>query len=447
MKKTNLLFLLPALFLFTAVSCSPNTSSENTDNLPQDSSNTDTPIASDTDDEKPGSSSTGDDASESEIRAKLLALKESPNYTLEISDNYMSITQYFNPDAWSYSFDGAETYNAYIEDKEGVYELKIDESGNVKPSYYLLNEYYENIFGIYDNITYSFSDFTFAEDLYDFKDGKLVLKDLTSEDAYAMIGLCGYEDTKLGDITSIYFELKEDALSGYAVFSNDNGTAEVKVSNIGTTSQPEVIESFLKEGGKGITRVPTDDELFSYLASLKNLRNYTIEVKSDYSESYIYDDYTLVSKYMKNAYYSHSSRSTEADVGYYQDEEGVKRLSIDTIKNTVNIGDLIQNSQGEVVKDLYSEAIYSFADTYWDYSFEAQYAEESKYRIDDYYYITDVANMTDAYTFRFTFNYIIFSYDEEKKEYNFDFVLTEDYGHIYMRVYDIGVTQIGDLPL
>ena len=387
-----------------------------------------------------------------EILAQLNAMKKTPNYTLYIEDYDGDFIQYFNEKAWSFTFDNHLNITAYIEDENGIFPLIVDD-GVVENDYYELDDFYENIFNIYDNITYSVGDLTLDKSLYTFDGKRMTLKDVESTDGISLFSLCGYDPlstsagTRLSDVDIMYFEIDDDLkLTANITFKDGTGRGStiVHFNDIGTTSQPEKVQEFIDNDGHGIPRVPIDDDLFSYLASLKNLRNFTIDVKSDYQEEY--NNYEMTSKYMKNAYYSHTDRAGEADIGYYQDEDGVRKMIIDSLNGDMIIGDLLTDSTGEVYHDLYTEALFSFADTYWDYSFKATFTENNNYRIDDYDYITDTANMTAAYTFRFSIDYLILSFDEEKKEYNFDFVFIND-DHIYMRVYDIGTTQIGDIPI
>ena len=54
--------------------------------------------------------------------------------------------------------------------------------------------------------------------------------------------------------------------------------------------------------------------------------------------------------------------------------------------------------------------------------------------------------MTDAYTLRLSFTNVELSYDAVNNEYNFKFNMIDD-ETIYMRIYNIGTTVIGDLPI
>ena len=54
--------------------------------------------------------------------------------------------------------------------------------------------------------------------------------------------------------------------------------------------------------------------------------------------------------------------------------------------------------------------------------------------------------MNDDYTLRLSFTNVELSYDASKNEYNFKFNMIDD-ETIYMRIYDINKTVIGDLSL
>lgn len=384
---------------------------------------------------------------------QLKQIKDSANYTIFIEDDDGDFTQYFNPEAWSYTFDGGATYDGYLEDENGLYPIEVDEEGALANAYYELDAMYEPVRGIYDNITYSLADLSLSPLCYGDEEGEeLILKGnlANNADALVLFALAGYipDDTFFGidQVKAMSFGYDHDGNLSFTIDfleTSGRGPTVGHIESVGSTKQPTPIQTYIDNGGKGIERVPTDDPLFTYLASLKNLRNFTLEIRSDYAAAY--NNYTLTSKYMANAYYSHSSRAEEKDIGYYEDEQGVHILGIDSLNGDTVIGDLVKDSQGNTFADLYKEAIFSFADTYWDYAFESQYADEG-YRIDDYQYITDTAQMTDAYVFRFEISHLLFGYDEKTKEYHFDYVFTNG-DHIYMDVTDIGTTQIGNLPI
>ena len=431
--------LLTFISIFSLISC-------------QETDSTIGPSSSTTED-KLSTSTTGGDKTD-ELLNILKTMQSDTNYTITIEDDDGIIVQYFNENVWSYSFDNIN-YTAYIEDEKGIFPLYVDEEDDtVEKDYYELNLYYENIFDIYENITYSVGDITLEDTLYNKSHNRLTLKDVTSIDGISLFSLCGYDPTstsaglRLSDVDEMYFEIdEENNVTSNIIFDEETsgrGATTIRFQNIGSTVQPKKIADFLEEDGHGIERVPRDDALFTYLASLKNLRNFTLEVKSDYAEEY--NNYEMTSKYMENAYYSHTDRTGESDIGYYQDTDGVRILAIDSLNGDTYIGDLVKDSQGNTFDDLYTDLLFSFADTYWDYSFKATFSDDNKYRIDDYEYISDTANLTAAYVFRFELDYLLFDYDDTKEEYNFDFVFSNN-DHIYMTVCDINTTQIGNIPI
>lgn len=394
---------------------------------------------------------------EDKIFDTLKTLKKSPDYTLEIKDNITTLMEYFNKNVWSYDFSNSYRYTAYIEDETGYFPIDVSKStGEYTLDYYEVNEYGENLHDLYANLTYSFSDLTLNEMEYEFDDktNRLYLKDLSSEDSITLFSLLGYdpyseeEGSSILDVNDIYFEYVDDVLTLYIDFDNETsvyGTATCKITDIGSTKQPDIIEKLIESNTKGYERVKSNDVLFEYLANLKNLRNFTSEVRSDYNDSYT--NYTLISKYMKNAYYSVSSRPSEGDLGYYQDEDGIVELLVDGVTGKTIIGkNHLQDQYDMPLNDLYSDAIYSFASTTWDYTFKARVKDDSTYIIDDIDYISEIANMTDAYTLRLSFINVELSYDKNKNEYNFTFNMIEN-EKIYMKIYDINKTIIGDIPI
>ena len=393
---------------------------------------------------------------EDKLFEALTTLKNNPDYTLDISDSTTHFVQYFNANCWTYDFDDSYKYVSYIEDETGIFQVSISkDDSSYKLDYYEVNEYGENIKNLYENVTYSFSDLTLNKNNYSFDENtnRLYVKDVTSEEGLVLFCLLGYDPSSsygdsINDVESMYFEFKNNILNFNVIFDSETssyGTANCIISNIGDTIQPSSVKTLLDANIKGYERVQSDDVLFEYLANLKNLRNFTSEVKSDYKNSY--SNYTLVSYYMKNAYYSVSSRPSEGDLGYYQDENGIVTLLVDGVTGKTIIGEnYLEDQYGNPLKDLYEDAVYSFASTTWNYTFKARVKDNSTYVIDDNDYIGEVANMTDAYTLRLSFTNVELSYDAVNNEYNFKFNMIDD-ETIYMRIYNIGTTVIGDLPI
>lgn len=382
----------------------------------------------------------------------LTYIKNNTNYTLEISDYGAEFTQYFNTNAYSFQFSDQENINGYIEDSKGIYEAYVNYDGKLEVGYYLNDDYGNPLRGIYQNFTYAFSDLSLDNSLYSINENNVILKDLEGEEALVYFYLFGYvdsEETPFSAITSIEFNLDtnnnvvlsltfDETLSSY-------GTSMMTIKNIESTTQPEIINNYINSNEGGKVRVDTSDKLYTYLANLKNLRNFTLQIESDYKE--VINNYTMTNKYMKNAYYSVSSREGENDLGYIQTSEGVKELLVDAINNKTIIGDLISNSNGEVYQDLYDDVLFSFITTSWNpYSFEARVLDEDTYIIDDLNYIVETGNLTGAYAFSFEIDHLELTYNEVDNTYLFDFVFTNG-DHIYMSVIDIGTTVIGDLTI
>ena len=382
----------------------------------------------------------------------LTYIKNNTNYTLEISDYGAEFTQYFNTNAYSFQFSDQENINGYIEDSKGIYKAYVNYEGELEVGYYLNDDYGNPLRGIYQNFTYAFSDLSLDNSLYSINENNVVLKDLEGEEALVYFYLFGYvdsEETPFSAITSIEFNLDtnnnvvlsltfDETLSSY-------GTSKMTIKNIESTTQPEIINNYINSNKGGKVRVDTSDKLYTYLANLKNLRNFTLQIESDYKE--VINNYTMTNKYMKNAYYSVSSREGENDLGYIQTSEGVKELLVDAINNKTIVGDLISNSNGEVYQDLYNDVLFSFSTTSWNpYSFEARVLDEDTYIIDDHNYIVETGNLTGAYAFSFEIDHLELTYNEVDNTYLFDFVFTNG-DHIYMSVIDIGTTVIGDLTI
>lgn len=448
MKKRLFICALALSSTLGLFSCSSNEEKEDDTNLPNDDGK------DNQDDDTPD---TPEISEEDKIFNTLTTLKNTPDYTLDSADGVTHFVQYFNKNCWTYDFDTSYKLVSYIEDTTGIFPLSVSkEDSSYKLDYYEVNDYGENLHGLYENVTYSFSDLTLNKSDYKFDEStkRLYVNDLTSDDALVLFALLGYDPvatdgSSIEDVEDIYFAFDaQETFTLNITFDPSTsfyGEAVCKVTNIGSTIQPATIDKLLKDGVKGYERVKSNDVLFDYLANLKNLRNFTSEVKSDYNNEY--SNYTLVSYYMKNAYYSVSSRASEGDLGYYQDENGIVTLLVDGVTGKTIIGkNYLEDQYGTPLKDLYEDAVYSFASTTWDYTFEARVKDESTYIIDDSDYVAEAANMTDAYTLRLSFTNVELSYDKDKNEYNFKFNMIDD-ETIYMRIYDIGTTVIGDLQI
>lgn len=414
------------------------------------------------DDDKTPNDGEDDEPSKEEINYKeeLLnltrSLKENTNYTIDVEDIDVPLSLYFNDDVYSFSFDKGATLDAYIEDEVGIYEASLDYDGNFEVDYYMQDENYDVLKDIYANLAYSFQDLELNEEDYSFKDNQMILKDLWGNDGEALFSILGFipESDQTGislyDVDSIYFEMDEEKNLSYKIEWNEDssgrGTTIAKISNIGSTIQPEVITDYIENDGKGISRVSQDDPLFTeYLPKLKNLRNFTLEIETTYPNA-TYDEYTLTSLYTENAYWSHTTQKGYEDLGYIEQDGVVKKMALDSLNGEVIIGDTLKDIEGNAVTDLYGEAIYSFNNLTWNYDFKARPAENGVYRIDDSDFIYETGNMTNAYIFSSEIEYMTFEYDEEVNEFYFEFYLTKD-RQISMKVTDIGATQIGNLAI
>ena len=95
-------------------------------------------------------------------------------------------------------------------------------------------------------------------------------------------------------------------------------------NDINTTKIPTEFDFFFKDHDKGKIRVNTKDTVFSYLQSLKNMRNYTVKVTTNYKikESGYDDNFVAISKFTPNAYYGTKSNDTTGDFGLIVEKTG-----------------------------------------------------------------------------------------------------------------------------
>ena len=212
MNKKILLLALPCLLS----ACSPTETSSSSP------SGSETPSTAPT----PTQSTTPEESVDLATKAyqQLKQIKDSANYTLFIEDDDGDFTQYFNPKAWSYTFDDGATYDGYLEDENGVYPIEVDEEGTLQNAYYDLDLMYEPVRGIYENITYSLADLTLSPLCY--KDGEgdeLILKDnfASNADALTLFALAGYipDDTFFGidQVESMSFGYDKDGNLSFTI--------------------------------------------------------------------------------------------------------------------------------------------------------------------------------------------------------------------------------------
>lgn len=444
MMKNKILLLLSLTLLIS--SCSGETTKPEPD---KDDDQTQTPVEPD---DKP---ITPDEPieppKEKTLFDELKDLKDAKvNYTLDVVDYGGDFRQVYYPNSYSITFDGESYTQNFVEDENGIFDLTTySEERDSKVGFYYVDENNENIKSLYENLFYTFKDLTLDEKEYELTNDKLLLKDPYCADAIVLFNLCGYSTSntypgmQLTDVKEMYFTKSADGFFTFNMVFNEltseRGTTTCTVCNIGKSVQDEKVTSFLKEGKTGKFRLSVDDKMYTYLANLKNLRNYTIKVRGDYQNPAA--NYTYEAKYMSYAFYGTSSFEGQEDEGYIFEDKKIYRLLYDGISEQVVKGDHIPSYDG---KDLYLDMLFSFATTKWNpYDFKAT-IENDQYVIYETDYLVSLAEMVNNTFMLFQLQTATISYDETENEYHFIMNL---YGgdKIHIDVVDINKTSIYNL--
>lgn len=385
------------------------------------------------------------------IFKKLNEAKELSNYTIHIEDYGGDFDVRYTKNTYLYQFNDEQTINGYIEDETGIYAIKYNVFGEIENDYYIFDMNSETYLkNLYDNML-SLKDLSLDENIYTLTDDKLYLTDIGNEESQILFELSGYDSTstiegmRLSDITTMYFDLDESQNVRFNMEFNkeldgSRGKTTFSVLNVGSTEIDAPIKEFLDKGGKGKIKLLEDDPLFNDLAALKNMRNFTLKVRSDYKKTE--NNYEVTSLYTSKAYYSKSSREGENDLGFVETTDGLKELIFDsTIGEGVYLeGELIKNSSGSIIKDLYSY-VYSFSSTSWNpINFEATKTGDT-YTIDDDNYLYEVFLMADEVAMKYQL--VNLTYSKENEGYHFVINMIEG-DKIYLDVTNVGSTVIGD---
>ena len=377
---------------------------------------------------------------EKDLLSTLESMKENQNYTATATDDLGSMTQYFMSDFYAYKFDGVSstTMFGYCEDDLGIYQINVNfNTGRViKQGYYEVDNYGNKVKGLYDNVAYSLKDLSFNASDYEEKDDKLYIKNLRSDDALVLYFMFGYQESDVysgiyfSNVEDIYFEFTETRDIEMSLVFNDAslmGTSTMVFSNIDSTKKPSCFDAFYEAGNKGKIRVETGDELFTHLASLKNMRNYTVNIESDYNVTEYGDrNYTTTLMFANDCYYSTSSRDTDSDLGFIVQDGVVKSCLIDAVSKKLIVGDAYLDEDGNTKTNIF-DTVYSFHDLDWnEYTIGAVDAGENKWNIDDSDIITTFAYISNDTFLRYQWQSIDFTYDPVNLEYHFLCNLTDE---------------------
>ena len=196
------------------------------------------------------------------------------------------------------------------------------------------------------------------------------------------------------------------------------------IENIGTTIQDQKIRDYIATDKGGKVRVGEGSSLFKYLGYLKNRRNFTIKVNSDYKTEGL-TNYSRTSKYRTDAYYSYTDRKDEDDIGLIVSDGVVKTRLYNDATDKLIIGDVYKDNNGNTYKDIYS-IVNSFIDLDWgdEKTFKAREIEGGKYVIEEKNlnassdFLTDLFARFDETVLRFQLLDYTFWYDEAAVSYH-----------------------------
>lgn len=393
------------------------------------------------------------------VMDKLDLLKSSEvNYTLNVIDYGGDFSLSFSSGVYTYKELDSGKMEGYIEDDNGIYGFNISRDGVFSEDYYEVDNDGNNLHSLYDNL-YTFKDVDIDyENIYD-EDDRVYFSNLNNDYCKILFSLAGYsvDSTYSGmsynDVESMYFTIDSNSNLQLAIAFNENssgrGTTIMTVENIGSTVQDQKIIEYIGTNNGGKIRVGEGSSLFKYLGYLKNMRNFTLNVRSDYKTEGL-TNYTMTSKYMKDAYYSYTNRNNEDDIGLIVSDGVVKNMLYNDVTNKITVGSVYTDNKGNSFKDIYS-VVNSFIDLEWENEkkFKAREIDGGKFVIEEKNlnaysdFLSELFSIFNETILRFQLLDYTFWYDENNKSYHFIADLVDD-DKIYLDITDINKTTIGD---
>lgn len=393
------------------------------------------------------------------VMDKLDLLKSSEvNYTLNVIDYGGDFSLSFSSGVYTYKELDSGKMEGYIEDDNGIYGFDISRDGVFSPDYYEVDDDGKNLHSLFDNL-YTFKDVEIDyENIYDDED-RVYFSNLDNDYCKILFSLAGYsvDSTYAGmsynDVESMYFTIDSNSNLQLAVAFNEStsgrGTTIMTVENIGSTVQDQKIIEYIGTNNGGKIRVGEGSSLFKYLGYLKNMRNFTLNVRSDYKTEGL-TNYTMTSKYMKDAYYSYTNRKDEDDIGLIVSDGVVKNMLYNDVTNKITVGSVYTDNKGNSFKDIYN-VVNSFIDLDWEdeKTFKAREIDGGKFVIEEKNlnaysdFLSEFFSIFNETILRFQLLDYTFWYDENNKSYHFIADLVDD-DKIYLDITDINKTTIGD---
>lgn len=393
------------------------------------------------------------------VMDKLDLLKSSEvNYTLNVIDYGGDFSLSFSSGVYTYKELDSGKMEGYIEDDNGIYGFNISRDGVFSTDYYEVDDDGKNLHSLYNNL-YTFKDVDIDyENIYD-EDDRVYFSNLNNDYCKILFSLAGYsvDSTYSGmsynDVESMYFTIDSNSNLQLAVAFNEStsgrGTTIMTVENIGSTVQDQKIIEYIGTNNGGKVRVGEGSSLFKYLGYLKNMRNFTLNVRSDYKTEGL-TNYTMTSKYMKDAYYSYTNRKDEDDIGLIVSDGVVKNMLYNDVTNKITVGSVYTDNKGNSFKDIYN-VVNSFIDLDWEdeKTFKAREIDGGKFVIEEKNlnaysdFLSEIFSIFNETILRFQLLDYTFWYDENHKSYHFIADLVDD-DKIYLDITDINKTTIGD---
>lgn len=397
--------------------------------------------------EEPSAPSPSSVEEEKDILEEFRDLSKKVNYSIYIEDYGGNFTEVFLSDAFYYKFDDETSFTGYLTDEGGVYPFTVSSNEVVSFDYHVYDETSDSIITDLYEAMYSLKDCPFLEESFEKRNDGSYSVDLSSDDAAILYMVCGFEvesshsGMSLSDLDGMYIGRNEEGNPSISFAFNETssgrGTSTASIIDVGTSVLDPIVQKALDDGLASKKRIPADNDFYKELATLKNMRNYTLEIVSNYTSG-TWTNYTTTTKYTANSYYSTSSRSTDSDLGFTMQDGVVHTLIYDEVSNSYIVGGTFTSSTSTTYTDIL-DVVYSFADTSWNpKSFEAR-IDEGRYLIEDYDYMYVLTQMVnDTY-----FSFMIEGYylDKDGGDYVFTLQLHQ-IGTLTMRVTDIGTTVI-----
>lgn len=289
------------------------------------------------------SSSNSSRESSEEITATLKEVmekyKQLGNYTYTVIDEVLNVETTLRYTKYAYYYSPSQEEHGgqacgYAENSTGVFSYVINDDSSVTMGQYITDSFGNYIHYMWLNTIISFLDI----EINDLPEACInnVYQITDSNNKLLISGLCGYGDMVLQSYIDVYIELLSNDTFRTIVHTarlteGYQGYIYGYISNVGTTSIPEIQAILDEDGGPDLL----DEALLDFLKRLNSSKNYTVELSG--KKNYI-DRFTV------RNYYSQNLDDDSLSKGYASSESGVFKYTL--VDGTVKAGELISNGYG-----------------------------------------------------------------------------------------------------